>query len=67
LCVVAFHSLEDRLVKHTFRSLARGDDPTIVLLTKKPVMADKQEIQQNPRARSAKLRIVQRLPEGAFP
>ncbi len=66
LCVVAFHSLEDRLVKHTFRSLARGDDPTIVLLTKKPVIADKQEIQQNPRARSAKLRIVQRLPEGAF-
>jgi len=63
LCVVAFHSLEDRVVKHTFRSLAGGENPTITLLTKKPVIADTQEIQQNPRARSAKLRIAQRLPE----
>jgi 16S rRNA (cytosine1402-N4)-methyltransferase len=67
LCVVAFHSLEDRVVKHTFRSLAGGESPTITLLTKKPVVADTQEIQQNPRARSAKLRIAQRLPEGVLP
>jgi 16S rRNA (cytosine1402-N4)-methyltransferase len=67
LCVVAFHSLEDRVVKHTFRSLAGGDSPTITLLTKKPVVADTQEIQQNPRARSAKLRIAQRLPERVLP
>jgi len=67
LCVVAFHSLEDRVVKHTFRSLAGGENPTITLLTKKPVVADAQEIQQNPRARSAKLRIAQRLPEGVHP
>ena len=67
LCVVAFHSLEDRVVKHTFRSLAGGESPTITLLTKKPVVADTQEIQQNPRARSAKLRIAQRLPEGGLP
>ena len=67
LCVVAFHSLEDRVVKHTFRSLAGGENPTITLLTKKPVVADTQEIQQNPRARSAKLRIAQRLPEGVHP
>jgi len=65
LCVVAFHSLEDRLVKHLFRSLAGGDHPTITILTKRPITADEQEIQENPRARSAKLRVVQRLPEGA--
>jgi 16S rRNA (cytosine1402-N4)-methyltransferase len=67
LCVVAFHSLEDRVVKHTFRSLAGGENPTITLLTKKPVVADTQEIQKNPRARSAKLRIAERLPEGVLP
>lgn len=66
LCVVAFHSLEDRVVKHTFRALARGEHPTITILTKKPVTADQQEIQQNPRARSAKLRVAQRLSEGAL-
>ena len=67
LCVVAFHSLEDRVVKHTFRAMAGGENPAITLLTKKPVIADTQEIQQNPRARSAKLRIAQRLPEGVLP
>ena len=66
LCVVAFHSLEDRVVKHTFRAMAGGANPAITLLTKKPVVADTQEIQQNPRARSAKLRIAQRLPEGVL-
>ena len=67
LCVVAFHSLEDRVVKHTFRALAGKDHPSITILTKRPVTATQQEIQQNPRARSAKLRIAQRLAEGANP
>lgn len=66
LCVVAFHSLEDRVVKHTFRAMAGGKHPAITVLTKKPVTADQQEIQQNPRARSAKLRVAQRLAEGAL-
>lgn len=66
LCVVAFHSLEDRIVKHTFRALAKSDPPTITILTKRPVTADEDEIQQNPRARSAKLRVIQRLAGGAF-
>ena len=66
LCVVAFHSLEDRVVKHTFRALAGGEHPTITLLTKKPVTASQQEIQQNPRSRSAKLRVAERLAEGAL-
>lgn len=64
LCVVAFHSLEDRVVKHTFRALAKSEPPSITVLTKRPVIADEEEIQQNPRARSAKLRVVQRLSGG---
>ncbi len=63
LCVVAFHSLEDRMVKHTFRALAGKDHPQITLLTKKPIIACEEEIRQNPRARSAKLRVAQRLGE----
>ena len=66
LCVVAFHSLEDRIVKHTFRALAKSEFPTITILTKRPVTAGEDEIQQNPRARSAKLRVIQRLSGGAL-
>ena len=64
VCVVAFHSLEDRIVKHTFRSMAQGEHPRVALLVKKPVIPSALEIQQNPRARSAKLRVAERLPEG---
>ena len=67
ICVVAFHSLEDRIVKHTFRSMAQGECPRISLLTKKPVLPGELEIRINPRARSAKLRVAERLPEGATP
>ena len=67
LCVVAFHSLEDRVVKHTFREMAGKDQPSIAILTKRPLIADQQEIQQNPRARSAKLRVAQRVAEGVLP
>ncbi len=62
--VVAFHSLEDRIVKHTFRRLAVEANPPISLLTKKPVLPSREEVRGNPRARSAKLRAVQRLVEG---
>ena len=64
VCVVAFHSLEDRIVKHTFRSMAQGEHPRVALLVKKPVIPSALEIQHNPRARSAKLRVAERLPEG---
>jgi 16S rRNA (cytosine1402-N4)-methyltransferase len=64
VCVVAFHSLEDRIVKQTFRSLAQGEHPRVALLVKKPVIPSALEIQHNPRARSAKLRVAERLPEG---
>jgi 16S rRNA (cytosine1402-N4)-methyltransferase len=52
---ISFHSLEDRIVKQTFRSDERLD-----VLTRKPVVPDDQEIAENPRSRSAKLRAAQR-------
>ena len=67
VCVVSFHSLEDRIVKHAFRAMAVKDNPTIAILTKRPVTADQQETEQNPRSRSAKLRVAQRLAAGALP
>ena len=60
VCVIAFHSLEDRIVKQTFRQLASGVNPVLSLLTKKPVVASKSECDSNPRARSAKLRVAER-------
>jgi 16S rRNA (cytosine1402-N4)-methyltransferase len=57
LVVIAFHSLEDREVKHTFRALATGG---FRLLTKKPIRPGAPELHANPRARSARLRAVAR-------
>jgi len=59
LGVISFHSLEDRIVKQAFAESA-GDryDAQLQLLTKRPVVADRQEVVFNPRARSAKLRCV---------
>jgi 16S rRNA (cytosine1402-N4)-methyltransferase len=60
LAVIAFHSLEDRIVKHTFRALAHAET-AIRILTKRPIAADDDEVARNPRARSAKLRAIERL------
>ena len=60
LAVIAFHSLEDRIVKHTFRALAHGE-AAIRILTKRPIEAREDEVTRNPRARSAKLRAIERL------
>jgi 16S rRNA (cytosine1402-N4)-methyltransferase len=57
LLMISFHSLEDRLVKHAFR-----EDPRLEVLTKKPVTGTPDEVMANPRARSAKLRVAERLP-----
>lgn len=57
--VISFHSLEDRIAKHTFRALAK--EHVIDVLTKRPVQAGDDELQQNPRARSAKLRAAERV------
>ena len=74
LAVIAFHSLEDRAVKHTLRSLADrcscppglpvcgcGREDLVRILTKKPVRPSTDEIENNPRARSAKLRAAERI------
>lgn len=58
LAVMSYHSLEDRLVKHTFRALAKSG--TFRLLTKRPQVAADDEVHGNPRARSAKLRVIER-------
>ncbi len=73
LCVITFHSLEDRIVKKTMQELARGctcppdfpvcvcgNKPKLRLVTRKPVTPGAEELQDNPRARSAKLRVAER-------
>ena len=54
--IISFHSLEDRIVKHSFR-----DSPLLRVLTKKPIMAQEEELEGNPRSRSAKLRLAERM------
>jgi 16S rRNA (cytosine1402-N4)-methyltransferase len=60
LVVITFHSLEDRIVKHTLRALERGG-AAVKVLTKKPVTPGNAELHGNPRARSAKLRAAERV------
>jgi 16S rRNA (cytosine1402-N4)-methyltransferase len=60
LAVITFHSLEDRIVKHAFRALA-GPDGALHVLTKRPLTPDDDEVARNPRARSAKLRAIERF------
>jgi len=61
MVVMTFHSLEDRIVKHTMRALAAREPAAIRVLTKKPVVPQPDEIERNPRARSAKLRVAERV------
>ena len=65
--VIAFHSLEDRVVKHTFRHMAADSDTgasratTMQVLTRRPVMPTEEEAEINPRSRSARLRVMERV------
>jgi 16S rRNA (cytosine1402-N4)-methyltransferase len=59
ICVISFHSLEDRIVKLNFRKFA--SETKVTLITKKPLIPSEEEIGQNPSSRSAKLRVAQRL------
>lgn len=74
ICIISFHSLEDRIVKHSFRELARDcicppDFPICVcdkkreleVITGGPVRASREEIEKNPRARSARLRVAEKV------
>ncbi len=60
LVVIAFHSLEDRIVKHTLRALQQRDG-LVQVLTKRPLVPTSDEVDRNPRARSAKLRAAERM------
>lgn len=57
LAIISFHSLEDRIIKQFFKRT-----PTLKVVTKRPVTASREEIAQNPRSRSAKLRVAEKLP-----
>ncbi|MEY3784210.1 MAG: ribosomal small subunit methyltransferase [Candidatus Parcubacteria bacterium] len=59
IAIITFHSIEDRVVKHTFRELK--DAKLAVLTPKKPIVPTAEELKDNPRARSAKLRILTKL------
>ena len=74
LAVITFHSLEDRIVKNAMAEAAKGctcppnfpvcvcgNKPKIEILTKKPIIATREEVEENPRARSAKLRVAEKL------
>ncbi len=61
LAVISFHSLEDRIVKHTLREIERGGELAIQILTRKPVRPAGEELRRNARARSAKLRAAWRV------
>jgi 16S rRNA (cytosine1402-N4)-methyltransferase len=63
--VLAFHSLEDRIVKQTFRGLAHGTNADFAILTKRPMTPSARECAENPRARSAKLRALVRREDAA--
>jgi 16S rRNA (cytosine1402-N4)-methyltransferase len=60
LAVITFHSLEDRIVKHAFRGFAAAE-AALRVLTRKPIVPGEEELARNPRARSAKLRAIERL------
>jgi 16S rRNA (cytosine1402-N4)-methyltransferase len=73
IAVITFHSLEDRIVKNTFKKLENpctcppglpctcDKQPLIKVITKKPILPSKEEVEENPRARSAKLRVAEKL------
>ncbi|MBO5269969.1 MAG: 16S rRNA (cytosine(1402)-N(4))-methyltransferase RsmH [Clostridia bacterium] len=74
IVIISFQSLEDRIVKETYRSLAEGctcpkslpicvcgNKPTLKLVNRKPILPSERELEENPRSRSAKLRIAERI------
>jgi 16S rRNA (cytosine1402-N4)-methyltransferase len=64
MAVITFHSLEDRVVKHTLRQIQAAGDVGLRILTKRPIVPGDAEVERNPRARSAKLRVAERVSGG---
>ena len=60
MAIITFHSLEDRIVKHTLRAIQSAGDVGLQVLTKRPVVPSEAEVERNVRARSAKLRAAER-------
>lgn len=58
--IISFHSLEDRIVKHTYKEIVANSGNRVTILTKKPIVPSAREVDSNPRARSAKLRVMRR-------
>jgi len=65
VCVISYHSLEDRIVKHQFKEVEReGKDKGnygLKIITKKPISPSSEEVEHNPKARSAKLRVAEKI------
>ena len=74
MCIITFHSLEDRMVKHKFAALAKGctcppdfpicvcgNKPKGTLISKKPILPTEQELKENTRSHSAKLRVIEKI------
>jgi len=65
ICVISYHSLEDRIVKHLFKEVERvgkdQGDYGLKIITKKPIRPSSEEIRENPKARSAKLRVAEKI------
>ena len=59
ICIISFHSLEDRIVKRCFRDLSSGKEDGVRILTKKPIRPDPEEIKENNRSRSARMRVAE--------
>lgn len=64
LMVISFHSLEDRIAKHVFKDIFQTDKNAAKILTKRPLTPSEEELAENPRSRSAKLRVIKKLNPG---
>ncbi|MBR1617137.1 16S rRNA (cytosine(1402)-N(4))-methyltransferase RsmH [bacterium] len=66
ICLLSFHSLEDRIAKQTLKKFTKQENKLLELVNKKPIMASDEEIKVNPPSRSAKLRVAKIIQRGNF-
>ncbi|MBS4029167.1 MAG: 16S rRNA (cytosine(1402)-N(4))-methyltransferase RsmH [Ignavibacteriales bacterium] len=62
IVVISYHSLEDRIVKQMFQANAKNESPRLMILTRKVFLPSEEELKTNPRSRSAKMRVAEKLP-----